>query len=197
MGVGQREPLLMGQTRPFMKEKDWVRFALEEPVVYKPGDRFLYSNTGPYLAGVLVQRRAGCSLVDYLYPRLFEVLGIQRPTWETDPMGLTFGAGGLFLCVSELAKLGQLYLQEGRWGNRQILPAEWVKEAANKQMDNGKEGYGYLFWLGKHGSYRADGKYGQYSIVIREKNAVVTINAQCENQDDLLSFVYETIFPAL
>ena len=115
---------------------------------------------------MLVQRRAGCTLDKYLTPRLFEPLGITAPTWETDPLGYSFGAGGLFLCVSELLRFGELLLAGGKWNGRQLLPAEYVAEASAKQVENGAEGYGYLFWRGAHNSFRADGKYGQFAIVL-------------------------------
>lgn len=70
--------------------------SLAIPFKFKPGTHFVYNNVGPYLAGILVQRRAGCDLVSYLTPRLFSHIGIKRPTWETDPLGNSFGAGGLF-----------------------------------------------------------------------------------------------------
>ena len=79
----------------------------------RAGTHFVYNNVGPYLAGILVQRRSGCDLVSYLTPRLFKHLGIKRPTWETDPLGNSFGAGGLFLTLSELHKFG-LFLPEQR-----------------------------------------------------------------------------------
>ncbi len=199
MCAGQGEGHLMGEKRPFLEERNWVRYALGQPFAYRPGTRFVYNNTGPYLAGILVQRRAGCNLVDYLYPRLFKPLGIQRPTWETDPSGNTFGAGGLFLCVRELARFMQLYLQEGRWDGKQILTGEWVRESTAHQADNGRDeyGYGYLIWRGPHGSYRCDGKYGQYGIVVPEKRAVIAINAECREQNKLLEHVYETLLPML
>ena len=78
--------------------------SLAVPFKYRPGTHFVYNNVGPYLAGILVQRRSGCDLVSYLTPRLFSHLGIKRPTWETDPLGNSFGAGGLFLTLSELHK---------------------------------------------------------------------------------------------
>ena len=136
-----------------------------------------------------MQRRAGCDLVSYLTPRLFAPLGIQRPTWETDPLGYTFGAGGLFLCVTELGKFGQLLLQKGEWEGRQLLPREYVEEASAKQVENGEEGYGYLFWRGKDNSYRADGKYGQYAIVLEEEGLLLACNAQCPQQRELLDFL--------
>ena len=148
MCLGQEKGGLMGGQRPQYKEEDWVKMSLAIPFVYEPGTHFVYNNVGPYLAGILVQRRSGCrDLVDYLMPRLFRPLGIRRPTWECDPMGLSFGAGGLFLTLSELHKLGLLYLQKGCWNGRQLLPEEWIMESTKKQVENNLDsyGYGYLF----------------------------------------------------
>lgn len=86
----------MGAQRPLYKEDNWVKMSLAIPFKFKPGTHFVYNNVGPYLAGILVQRRAGCDLVSYLTTRLFSHIGIKRPTWETDPLGNSFGAGGLF-----------------------------------------------------------------------------------------------------
>jgi len=99
MGIGQKDPLLMAEQRAQTKEKNWVRWTLAQPFSDRPGTKFRYSNVGPYLAGIIVQRRAGCNLVDYLMPRVFEPLDILRPTWECDPEGNTFGAGGLMLGI--------------------------------------------------------------------------------------------------
>lgn len=193
MSIGQDSGHLMGPQRPFLETENWVQYALHQEFSFMPGEKFVYSNVGPYLAGILVQRRAGCSLIDYLMPRLFAPLGIMRPTWETDPQGSNFGAGGLFLCVSELARFSQLYLQKGSWKGKQLLPAEWVWESTQKQMENGQDGYGYLFWCGAQNSYRCDGKYGQYGIVVPDKNAVIAINAECIRQDELLKLIETTL----
>lgn len=191
MGLGQGKGYLMGEQRPFLQEEDWVRYALSLPFEYAPGEKFVYNNVGPYLAGVLVQRRSGCDLVSYLTPRLFAPMGIQRPTWETDPQGFTFGAGGLFLCVTELLKFGRLLLQKGRWDGRQLVPEAYLKEAAKKQIENGEQGYGYLFWRGERDSFRADGKYGQYALVFPEEDAVICTNAEFLYQRKLLDFLME------
>ncbi len=191
MGLGQGKGYLMGEQRPFLQEEDWVRYALSLPFEYAPGEKFVYNNVGPYLAGVLVQRRSGCDLVSYLTPRLFAPMGIQRPTWETDPQGFTFGAGGLFLCVTELLKFGRLLLQKGRWDGRQLVPEAYLKEAAKKQIENGEQGYGYLFWRGERDSFRADGKYGQYALVFPEEDAVICTNAELLDQRKLLDFLME------
>ena len=189
----------MGEDRPYYHDPNWVRSALAQPFTDQPGKRFLYNNTGPYLAGVLVQRRAGCDLVHYLMPRLFQPMGIQLPTWESDPMGNTFGAGGLFLTLDELHNFGQLYLDMGRRNGRQLVPEEWVRESTSRQVENDRDGYGYgyLFWGGMEGSFRADGKYGQYTILLRDKNAVVTIVAESREAGRLLKAVYTDIYPQL
>ncbi|MCF2652381.1 serine hydrolase domain-containing protein [Anaeromassilibacillus senegalensis] len=189
MCLGQDRGFLMGEQRPFLPETDWVKYSLALPFVHAPGTVFQYNNVGPYLAGVLVQRRAGCTLDRYLTPRLFAPLGIIAPTWETDPMGYSFGAGGLFLCVSELLRFGELLLAGGKWNGRQLIPADYIAEASSKQVENGGEGYGYLFWRGAHNTYRADGKYGQYAIVLPDDNAVIAVNAECRPQHLLLDFL--------
>lgn len=194
MCLGQAEAHLMGGQRPLYAEDDWVKMSLALPFVHEPGTQFLYNNVGPYLAGVLVQRRAGCDLVSYLTPRLFAPLGIRRPTWEADPLGYTFGAGGLFLTLSELHRFGLLYLNEGNWNGRQIVPREWVKESSRSHTGFG---YGYLFWIGDQNSYRADGKYSQLSIILPEKQAVISVTAECRDGEAMQRAIFEELYPQL
>ncbi len=197
MQLGQSRAMLMAAQRVDMPEDDWCRAALAAPFDEAPGTHFVYNNAGPYLAALAVQKRAGCDLVDYLMPRLFTPLGIKRPTWETDPMGRTFGASGLMLSLYELHRLGLLYLQKGQWQGVQLLHPEWIDESSRKQAENGAEGYGFLFWRGKYNSFRADGMYGQFSIVIPGKDAVITTTAESRDQDRLLDILLEEIVPKL
>lgn len=197
MCLGQARGELMGAQRPLYQERDWVKLALSFPFTDAPNTKFVYNNVGPYLAGMLVQRRSGCDLVSYLTPRLFEHLGITRPTWETDPLGHTFGAGGLFLTLSELHTFGQFYLQNGQWKGRQLLDPAWVKASTSKQVENGAYGYGYLFWGGEQGTFRADGKYGQLSILCREKDAVITVVAECREGSALNRAIFDEFYPQL
>ena len=194
MCLGQKQGSLMGFQRPNYEEDDWVRLSLSIPFVYEPGTHFVYNNVGPYLAGMLVQRRAGCDLVSYLTPRLLAHLGIKRPTWETDPLGNSFGAGGLFLTLSELHKFGLFYLNKGEWNGKKLLSAEWIEESTRQQVD---APYGYLFWRGRYNSFRADGKYSQLSIVLPDKNAVISVVAECRKGDELMEAIYDDICDAL
>ncbi len=197
MSIGQEKAFLMSAQRTELQEDDWVKAALRIPFAYAPGTHFVYSNVGPYLAGLAVQKRAGCDLVSYLMPRLFEPLGIRLPVWEVDPQGRTFGSGGLILALTELHLFGLLYLHEGCANGRQLISADWIHESSRVQMDNGDEGYGYLMWRGKHNSYRADGMYGQYTIIFPDKNAVVSMTAESRNQHRMLDTVLEELYPQL
>ena len=199
MTLGQEKGFLMGKQRPRMEEEDWVKAALAIPFVYEPRMHFVYNNVGPYLAGMLVQRRAGCDLLAYLTPRLLNPLKIRRTVWEVDPLGNTFGAGGLFLTVSELHKLGLLYLQDGSWNGKQLLSKEWIRESTRKQVENDKNayGYGYLFWGGRHNCFLANGKYGQYTIGFRNKNAVITLMSENRQTDRLEEFITDEVYKML
>lgn len=194
MCLGQEHSSLMGDQRPLYEEDDWVKLCLAIPFIYEPGTHFVYNNVGPYLAGVLVQRRAGCDLVSYLTPRLFSHLGIKRPTWEIDPLGNTFGAGGLFLTLTELHKFGLFYLNKGKWDGKQLLNENWIAESTKQQTC---APYGYLFWLGEYNSYRADGKYSQLSIVLPDKNAVVSVVAECRKGEMLMRSLYDDVIAHL
>ena len=180
MCLGQREAALMGGQRPLYAQRDWVKLSLALPFEDAPGTKFVYNNVGPYLAGVLVQRRAGCTLVDYLTPRLFAHMGIQRPTWETDPQGMTFGAGGLFWTLTELHAFGQFCLQRGAWNGRRLLDGDWIDQCASKQVDNG-----------------ADGKYGQLSIVFPDRDAVISAVAECRQVEKLMDAIHAHLVPQL
>ena len=114
MSLGQETACLMGGERPTLPESDWVRYVLNRPFSLKPGQKFVYNNAGPYLMGILIQQKAGCDLVSYLMPRLFGPLHIPRPMWEQDPMGYTFGAGGLFLTCQELHRFGLFCCKKAR-----------------------------------------------------------------------------------
>lgn len=190
MHLGQEPANLMGEQRPLYKEDDWVKMSLAFPFIHEPGTQFLYNNVGPYLAGILVQRRAGCDLTAYLTPRLFTHLGIRRPTWEVDPLGYSFGAGGLFLTLSELHTFGLFYLNKGRWNGRQLLSEAWIAESTRQQYD---APYGYLFWRGEYNSFRADGKYSQLSIVLPDHNAVISVVSECRKGEELMDTIYQEL----
>ena len=121
--------------------------------------------------------------------------------------GLSIGGYGLYVRTEDIAKFGQLYLQNGKWKGKQLLPENWVKEATSKQVDNSNGiisrnsdwlvGYGYQFWQCRHGVYRGDGKDGQFCIVMPQYNTVVAMTADNQDMQAQLNLVWEHILPAL
>lgn len=199
MTIGQKKPYLMGNQRNAMQEKDYIRFVLSRPFEEAPGTTFLYSNAGPYLAGVILERVSGKRLPHYLLPRLFEPLGISLPEWETDPLGNTFGAGGIELTSTEVSLFGELYLQDGVWNGRQILPKSWIRlvDRTVIPVPDGIRDYGMLFWRGRYDSLSAVGRFGQYCTILKEKNAVVVLNGYDTGENNLLEYVWTYLYPYL
>ena len=184
MGVNRRR----GEGHP-----DYVGYMLAKKLVNVPGEKFVYSNADTHLAGCMVQKVVGETLLRYAYRKLFAPLGIGYPAWETDPAGTAFGGSGLYLRNEEMMRLGILYLQEGLWEGERLLSHEWVKQAGSLQISTGIEdrwscGYGFQFWMIPHmeNAFRADGAYGQYSLIFPKENAVVGI--QCCEENDLARF---------
>ena len=199
MQMGHQAQYLMGYQRKTMKETDWVKFVLSRPMKEMPGTGFRYSNAGPYLAGVLMERLTGQKLADYLMPRLFEPLGIERPQWDEDPMGQTFAAGGLWLKTSDLAKFGQTYLDQGMWQGNRVIPRSWIRTVDRTTILTTEEqqNYSMLFWRSRHDSISAVGRHGQYCTIVPEKNLVIAMNGFNEQDDNLLEYVWTYLYPSL
>lgn len=183
---------------------DWAAAFLELPVEYAPGTHFLYNSGATYMVSAIVQRVTGQRVLDYLRPRLFEPLGITEPTWQTCPHGVDTGGWGLSVKTEDIARFGQLYLQDGVWNGERLLPAGWVEEASAAQVPNGSnpdsdwnQGYGYQFWRCRHGAYRGDGAFGQFCLVMPEQDAVLALTAGTGDLQGVLNVVWEHLLPAL
>lgn len=193
------------QTEPRPKpDEAWTRTFLAHPVPFKPGTHFLYNTPATYMQSAAVQKATGQTVLDYLRPRLFDPLGIKDPTWEQSPQGISTGGYGLSVRTEDIAKFGQLYLQNGKWEGKQLVPAAWVAAATARQTSNGSnpksdwdQGYGYQFWRSRHGAYRGDGAFGQYCLVLPEQDAVVAITAGVRDMQAVLNLVWDKLLPAM
>lgn len=200
MAVGYEDSMLMLSNS---QDKNWTKVCLSAPLIYEAKERFIYTSYTSYLLGVIVEKVAGCSLIDYLMPRLFEPLGIKRPGYKLCPLGHVYGATGLTLTVDELSKFGQLYLQKGMYQGKQLISRDWVEQATKKQIDtyvgslDDCMGYGYFFWRGYHNSYRASGMLGQACIILEDKNAVIAVNANEKNSQAIRDCIWNHIYSML
>lgn len=184
-------------------DEDWVRTFLHLDVPKAPGSHFFYNTGASYMLSAIVQQISGENLMQFLKPRLFDPLGVTGADWEEDPRGINVGGYGLRIRTQDILNFGQLYLQEGEWNGKQLLSRRWIGEATKKQVnsqDNDSDwgqGYGYQFWRCKPGCYRGDGAFGQYCIVVPEKNAVIAITSETRDMGASMQLVWDHILPAM
>ncbi|MGG6310635.1 serine hydrolase domain-containing protein [Paenibacillus macerans] len=190
---------------------DYVRGFMELPVTRAPGTYFLYNSGASHVLGAIVERISGSRLVDYLQPRLFAPLGIDRPIWEQAPHGGNTGGWGLKLCTEDIARFGQFLLNKGVWNGHRLISSEWIEQAGSHQVDNipletqvGQpvpidwiQGYGYQFWRCRHNAYRGDGAFGQYCIVMPDQDAVIAMNGGLQDMQGVLDAVWRNLLPSL
>lgn len=183
---------------------NWVRGFFSVPIVHSPGTHFLYNTGASYMLSAILQQVTGETLLDYLQPRLFAPLGIPRPTWASCPRGINLGGFGLSVHTEDLARFGQLYLQEGRWNTETVLSSDWIAEATSRHVSNGDDpdsdwaqGYGFQFWRCRHGAYRADGAFGQFCVVLPEQDAVVVMTGGEQDMQAMLNQVWDHLLPAM
>ncbi|MGZ7440674.1 serine hydrolase domain-containing protein [Paenibacillus sp. TH7-28] len=203
MSSGHDEPPLWAEERATLQEKDWVKYYLSLPLDRPPDEKFTYSSGDTFIISAMVQAAVGQTVLEYLTPRLFEPLGIDRAEWDTSPLGITLGCAGLRISNDELARFGQLLLQKGRWQEQQLVPAEWIEFATRKHIETdgssgdwGK-GYGCQFWMCSHEAYRADGMKGQFCVIVPEKAAVIAINSDEDDMQGILDAVWSDLLPQL
>ncbi len=181
----------------------WEKTFLAQPVVFRPGSQFMYNSGASFMLSSVVKRVTGKTAHEYLKPRLYQPLNIVNTTWGENFEGINMGASHLRMPTEDIAKFGQLYLQNGMWNGKQLISKEWVKEASSKQISNGNNdsswgyGYGYQFWLNPPGGYRADGAFGQFSMVFPQLDAVVAITSESISTKDTMQIVWEVLVPEM
>ncbi|MCC6456048.1 MAG: serine hydrolase [Caldilineaceae bacterium] len=182
----------------------WAQTFLAQPVERTPGTHFVYNSVATYMLSAIVQKLTGRTMLEYLTPRLFVPLGIEGATWENCPRGINTGGWGLKITSDDIAKFGQLYLQQGCWQGQQLITPEWVAAATSAQVPNGPsenidwvQGYGYQFWQCRYGAYRGDGAFGQFCIVMPDQQVVIAITSGLRNMQNVLNLVWEHLLPAM
>jgi CubicO group peptidase (beta-lactamase class C family) len=193
---------------------DWAEAFLAFPIEHKPGTQFVYNSLATYMLSAIITKVTGERILDYLQPRLFRPLGIAGATWDKSPQGIQVGGWGLNVKTEDMAKLGQFYLQKGKWNGVQLLSESWIEEASSAQVSSlpagvktkdlkvkakdsdWLQGYGYQLWRSRHNSYRADGRNGQFILILPEKNAVIVTTANIPNMQAELNLIWKYLLPA-
>lgn len=188
----------------------WVRAFLALPVDHEPGSHFVYNTAATYLLAAVVERVTGERLLDYLTPRLLEPLGIEGATWEQSPQGVDVGGFGLSMTTEDVACLAELYRCDGVWAGCQVLPEGWAALATARHTashgtdpeaggpdSDWEQGYGFQLWRGRHGTYRGDGAFGQFALVLPDQRAVVAITSGTGDMQAVLDLVWTHLLPAM
>jgi len=169
--------------------EDPIEYTLSLPLLYSPGEEFLYNSGGTNVLGAIIQKSSGMRLIDFANTYLFEPLNVEGGSWQQLGEHYLFASGGLFLRPRELAKIGSLFLNNGYWEGHQIISEHWIAESVRNQIiTKGRtlplaHGYGYQWWLQDYqvngivyNSFLAAGWGDQYMIIFPEQNMMVLFN---------------------
>ena len=167
---------------------DWGQYVLDLPMVETPGERFEYCNGISYLLSVIIQNTTRMRTLAFARQHLFAPLGIQDVGWDTSPQGVDIGWGEMRLKPHDMARLGWLYLKQGRWGDTQIVPPAWVEASTRGHIDATLfDRYGYQWWVDDDGYYVAVGFKGQRIFVVPEKNMVAVFTGDLTGKESLVA----------
>jgi CubicO group peptidase (beta-lactamase class C family) len=175
---------------------DWAAFALALPMRAEPGSQYAYCSCNNHLLSSILTAATGKSLLEFAQKNLFQPIGITDVIWPADPNGRTHGWGDLHLHPHDMARLGLLYLNQGRWADAQIVPADWVRESS-KAIVTVREGvgYGYSWWINtaRPPIFEAVGRGGQRIAVLPKENIVVVFTGGGANTDELAPYLFRAI----
>ncbi|MDT0444047.1 serine hydrolase domain-containing protein [Streptomyces johnsoniae] len=155
----------------------------------------------------MVERVTGRSLPELLDERLFKPMGVDHAEWDRVASGAAFGFHGLHLTTEAVAAFGELLLRGGLWGDRRLVPREWVELATRRHVDTPQiedwsknpdalRGYGYQFWMSRHG-YRGEGAFGQLCVVVPSSDLVVAVTGAIPQGEAVLAPLWECLLPGL
>ncbi len=163
---------------------DWVRHVLDLPMIEPPGTRFEYCNGASFLLSAIVHKAVGTSTLEFARKHLFEPLGVSDVKWSVSPGGVHAGDGNLWLKPHDMAKIGFLYLNKGKWGDRQIVTEKWVEASTSPHIvANLFDHYGYQLWIDSSGFFTAVGHRGQFIFVVPDKNLIAVFTSDLESND--------------
>jgi hypothetical protein len=160
------------------RSPDPTEFVLNQPMSSAPGTQFYYNSGNPYVLSALITKKTGRNAFEFAKTELFAPLGISSARWaRLDAQGVTDGESGLFLTPRDMAKIGYLYLHDGIWDGKQIIPSSWVARARDGAV-TATFGFHYanLWWsLPEKGAYMARGRHSQLILVLPKLDIVAVM----------------------
>jgi CubicO group peptidase (beta-lactamase class C family) len=179
-----------GNYGQWVTSRNWVRFALERPMVSDPGTSMEYSTGTSHLLSAILTKAAGKSTHQFATEVLARPLGITLARWPRDPQGVYFGGNEMLMTPRQMVALGELWLNRGRAKGVQVVPAAWVETSCQtrtrSRWDPDRE-YGYGWWNQTFNGHRACfawGFGGQYIFVFRELDLVVAVTSATTVSDE-------------
>jgi CubicO group peptidase (beta-lactamase class C family) len=158
---------------------DWVQYVIDQPMAAEPGTVFVYNSGVTQLVSHIFKKVTGKNVDEYAAEYLFKPLGM-RYHWKHSPTGLADTEGGLYLASRDLAKIGFLFLKQGAWGGKQIVPADWIQISVTPQVSvgEGRWQYGFQWWLvpylpsPERWAWAAHGFGGQQLLIVPEHELI-------------------------
>lgn len=211
-GLEESPKLLSVFAKDADKDFDWISEFFASSQVSMPGTKFYYNFFSSYIVAAIIEKTSGTDVVDYLTPKLFEPLHITDVEWQDSPAGICVGGWGMKLRTEDVAKLGLLLLQHGRWNGRQLLPAEWVDAMTSKLVESSplqaytkhsdpavlndpendhSQGYGYYVWQGKYDTYRMEGMLGNLAFVDPKKEIVLVLTSNSNMDQKYIDLIWK------
>ena len=180
-----------------LNQPDNVQYMLDLPMVGEPGSNFVYCSGGMHLLSAIITQTTGMHTEEFGRKFLFEPLNIKPGFWPLDPQGINHGFGNFHLLARDMAKLGVLFMNNGKWDGRQIVPADWVKTATTSHIKTGSaRDYGYGWWIPPTSNvipFEASGRGGQQISVLPSKNTVIVFNGGGFNTGEMMKLVQPAI----
>lgn len=148
-----------------------------------PGTQWEYVSIDTHVLSMVVRGATGRPIAELLSEKIIAPMGLEyTPYYLTDGFGTAFVLGGLNVTTRDYARMGQMFLQNGQYNGRQIVPEEWVAASTVPSAPTaaGEIGYGYQWWIPQgavEGEFMARGIYGQYVYINRTRGVVIATNA--------------------
>ena len=170
----------------WVQSANWVRFVLRRRLIDEPGTRIEYSTGSSHLLSAILTRATKMSTWQFAQQALAKPLGFTLARWATDPQGIYFGGNEMLLTPRQMIEFGELYLNNGKAGDQQILPKSWIDQTqigrGRSRWGSDRE-YGLGFWireLAGHDSYYAWGYGGQFIFIVPGQQLVIVTTSRAD-----------------